>query len=183
LHLTLATTLLSLALGAAPSTGTVPLGLWVPERGDEMIVDTAENVGYLVHANGDYTSFEVATGQKRVVRYIGRTYDARTPNHAWVAKSLEKKGDHVTYGISGRFLRLYEDDERTAYGIHPYKFEDKMMSENDRFGSMGCIIVREAIMDIVERTFELNGDALPVTTVHGLTHAIAGDAESDHILE
>ncbi len=140
--------------------------------GDSLVVDTKENVGYLVHADGDYTAFPVATGQHRVVRYIGRTYDASTPNRSWTVEKEEKKGDHITFGKSGRFLRLNkhagDDDEDSAYGIHSHAYADKMLSRTDRYRSMGCVIVTENMLDVIEATFKLNDDRLRVVTVNGL---------------
>ena len=136
--------------------------------GDTLIVDTEVNVGYLVHRNGGYTKFVVATGQRRVVRYIGRTYNARTPNTEWSVLDKEVKGDRTTFGKQGLFLRLYDEDGRTAYGIHSHRSADIMLSEIERYRSMGCIIVSQEVLDIVEATFEGNGRRLDVVTVAGL---------------
>jgi hypothetical protein len=139
---------------------------WIPAEGDRFIVDTTENVGYLVRSDSAaYTNFPVITGQKRVVRYIGRTYDATTPNQHWIVKSRHIKGDRVTFGPTGRFLRMYKDgEEYTSYGIHEHRSEDSMFSEESRYQSMGCIIVKTAILDIIERTYETNGGVLDVVT-------------------
>ncbi len=166
---------LSLALGttalpsSSPSSASgLPLSLWEPKAGDTFIVDTKENVGYLVHENGRYTSFDVVTGQRRRVYYIGRSYNATTPTKAWVASSVHVKGDRLTFGKTGRFFRLYDEGERTAYGIHGYGREDDMFSQDSRFQSMGCVIVREHILNIIEKTYELNDQKMNVITVYGL---------------
>ncbi len=153
---------------SGPLQSPTPLALWEPQVGDAFVVDTESNTGYLIHQNGEFTSFEVVTGRREVVRYIGRTYNAATPNRSWKVESNETKGDRFTFGVTGRFLRLYDEDGKTPYGIHPYKFEDKMFSENGRFGSMGCIIVRESTMDLLIKTFDLNGGSLDTTTTYGL---------------
>ncbi len=139
---------------------------WQPMVGDRFIVDTTENAGYLIRSDSSsYTTFPVITGQRRVVHYIGRTYDARTPNQRWVVKTRHIKGDRITYGPTGRFLRMYKDgQEYTSYGIHEHRSEQRMFAENERYQSMGCIIVKTAIMDVVEATYELNGDLLEVLT-------------------
>lgn len=134
-----------------------------------LLIDTKDNVGYLVHKDGVFTSFRVATGQKRVVRYIGRTYDARTPVRSWVAQTpVETKGDRTTFGKNGHFLRLSFKEERTPYGIHPHRYNERMLAEDERFESMGCIIVSDAIMETIEQTFALNGNRLEVVTSYGL---------------
>jgi len=157
------------AASVPPLAERVGFREWQASVGDKLLVDTQNNMGYLVHTDGRYFRFPVVTGQRKFVCYIGRCYNAATPNWSWEALSKEVKGDRITFGPSGRFLRLFKDgSEHTAYGIHEYKYEDKIFSENNRFGSMGCIIVRKPIMDLMERTFDLNEGALPVLTQHGV---------------
>ena len=149
---------------------SIPLSDWTSQVGDHFIVDTAENRGYLLRAdNSLYTEFPVITGQKRIVTYISRTYNAETPNWHWVVKSKHIKGDRTTFGPTGRFLRLYKDGEDyTSYGIHEHRSEVRMFGEVDRYQSMGCIIVQSAVLDVVERTYELNGEMLDVVTQTGV---------------
>ncbi len=145
---------------------------WQPEKGDELLVDTEENIGFLIREDGAYTTFPVATGQRRVVRYIGRTYNATTPVSLWKAKSSEVKGDRITFGKYGRFLRLYETEEagvtRTPYGIHSHAYIEKMLAGIERYRSMGCVLVSEAVLDRIIETFALNDGELLVRTVKGL---------------
>ena len=173
---TLTSTLLALIL----SVPTAPLDTppvahqisaenWEIMEGDKVIVDTKENLGYIFHEDGRYFNFDVVTGQQRWVYYIGRSYNASTPNWNWTAKSMHIKGDRLTFGPSGRFLRLYKDGtDRTAYGFHEYGDEDEIFNGLDtRFRSMGCIIVRKPIMDLLVQTFEQNG-SIEVITKHGI---------------
>lgn len=144
----------------------IPIEDWTPETGDHLMVDTSSNNGYLLRAdNSLYTEFPVITGQKRTVHYIGRTYNAATPDWNWVMKSRHIKGDRITYGPTGRFLRLYKDGtEYTSYGIHEHRSEERMFGEESRYQSMGCIIVQSSILDMIEQTYELNGEMLDVVT-------------------
>ncbi len=153
----------------APAYHAVDNASWIPEAGDSMLVDTKENMGYLVHSDGAYYTFPVATGQRRVVRYIGRTYNATTPERNWVVQSEQTKGDRVTFGPRGLFLRLFVDGESTPYGIHGHRDSAKMIADpsEERFRSMGCIIVDEEILTIIEKTFTLNGGSLSVQTHYG----------------
>ena len=164
---------------------SIPVHAWVPEVGDSFYVDTKENMGYLVHTDGVYTAFPVVTGKKEFVYYIGRGYRADTPNRDWVAKSLHFKGDRMTFGaanpkeyshIDGAFLRLYIDGvENSPYGIHPNRNSKRMFEETERFESMGCVIVSDAMMRVILQTWHLNGEQLNVITRHGLeTKQIAG---------
>ncbi len=150
---------------------------WKAQPGDRVVVDTQNNQGYLIHADGQYLKFPVVTGQRRWVYYIGRSYNASTPNWNWVAKSSHIKGDRVTFGPTGRFLRLYKDGvDHTAYGFHEYRTDEEMFEDADgnlapaseRYRSMGCVIVKTAMMDLIMETWEINGGLLNVTTQYGV---------------
>jgi hypothetical protein len=141
------------------------LGEWMPWAGDRLMVDTKTNSGYLVHTDGSYIEFPVATGQRRTVHYIGLTYFAATPERTWSAETLENKGKSVTFGPTGRFIRLFHKDERTSYGIHGHRDIAQMLESDKRYYSMGCILVGEEILNIIETTYnELGG--FEVITVH-----------------
>jgi hypothetical protein len=149
-----------------------PLSEWVTEAGDSFVVDTRENIGYLLHEKGGYTVFPIATGQRRVVRYIGRTYDATTPVGAWKVTSVQVKGDRITFGKTGRFLRLSSIEtsgtlEDTSYGIHSHAYIDKMLSRSDRFRSMGCVLVSEDMLNVILSILEENEGSLTVVTTAG----------------
>lgn len=148
----------------------IPLSDWTPEPGDHLMVDTESNNGYLLREdNSHFTEFPVITGQKRVVHYIGMTYNAATPDGNWVMKSRHIKGDHITYGPTGRFLRLYKDGtEYTHYGIHEHRSETRMFGEKSRYQSMGCIIVQSEVLDVIEATYEMNGEMMDVVTKKGI---------------
>ena len=141
---------------------------WQPAIGDKMVIDTKENRGYLIHTDGRSIDFPVVTGQHRNVCYIGRCYNAATPSRDWIAKSKHIKGDRLTYGKTGRFIRLYDSDGRTHYGIHGYGKEEEMFAQKSLFQSMGCVIVRESILNIIDATFALNKKSLSVITKKGV---------------
>ena len=177
----LASTVLSLVIGfSAPLSLVTSLSLesWTPEVGDVLIVDTKDNIGYLVHTDGVFLSFLASTGQRKVVRYLGRTYNAMTPEKAWVAKSFHIQSDRITFGaadpntypeLDGAFLRLYVDGTQyTHYGIHPTKYSKSIFAETDRYESMGCIIVSDEMMEVILETWRLNGKELTVVTKYGL---------------
>lgn len=164
--------MLSVVLGiTAPVTlaSSVSVETWQPEIGDMFVVDTQANQGYIVHRDGVFITFPVVTGKRAVVRYIGRTYKATTPEAAWVVKSRHTKGDRTTFGVTGSFLRLYRNgDESTPYGIHGHRYSERMLSQEERFESMGCVIVSEDVLNILEATYEFNHQSLIVLTSYGL---------------
>lgn len=164
---------IGLFLAAQAQTATlpqeVPLENWSPRMGDRIVIDTQKNEGYVVHpATHEYIRFPLITGQRRVVNYIGLTYNAATPNRDWMMQSLDSQPDRYTYGPEGHFLRLYVDGERTHYGIHGHAAEDIMFARENRFQSMGCIIVQTEILDLLMKTFALNEGQVPVTTRYGI---------------
>ncbi len=144
---------------------------WQPMTEDFLVVDTEKNMGYLVHRDGGFTEFPVATGQRRVVRYIGRTYNAKTPNKVWTVLDKEVKSDRTTFGSQGLFLRLFDADGQTPYGIHTHRSITAMLAEEERFRSMGCVLVSQTVLDVIEATFEGNKRKLEVTTVAGFGDA------------
>ena len=161
-------------MAPAPVPLSVSLTEWHAEAGDRFVVDTEKNEGYLVHADGRYAAIPVVTGRRKFICYIGRCYNGATPTGTWKVKSRDIKGDHITFGSSGRFLRLYKDgEESTAYGIHEYGYEEKMFSGDDRFKSMGCIIVKKAVMDILDATYTLNGEDIDVITQENIVEPVS----------
>ncbi len=148
---------------------SVSVEAWQPEIGDIFIIDTQANMGYLVHRDGVFINVPVVTGKRAVVRYIGRTYNATTPEATWVVKSRDTKGDRTTFGKTGSFLRLYKNgEESTPYGIHGNRYSERMLAQDVRYESMGCVIVSEEILHILENTYEQNGQSLTVITSYGL---------------
>ena len=165
------------AFGSSTPLLQIPQEDWQPRMGDRLFVDTKNTIGYLIHTDGRYTTFPVVTGQNRYVSYIGRYYKATTPTWDWSVKSTHIEGDRVTFGETGRFLRLYKDGERTAYGIHGHRDAETMLSEDKRFRSMGCIIISEEVLSIIEQTYNLGGGTLNVTTEYGSPFAVLLSAE------
>ena len=137
-----------------------------PAKGDRFIADTKNNLGYIVHENGSYTSFLIASGRNEKVRYLGMTYVATTPVKTWKASKVNTQPDRITFGKKGTFLRL--DD--TRYGIHDYAYLDEILEKDvsGRFFSMGCILVKDEILQILLKIRELNGGVLEVATVYGV---------------
>ena len=176
-----------LATSAFASNATIPFQIsiaeWEPQVGDQLLLDTKNNLGYLTHNNGLYIHFPIVTGQQRNVWYIGRYYNAATPTWDWEMKSTHVKGDRVTFGPTGRFLRLYKDGEdRTPYGIHGHRDAEMMLSEegDERFRSMGCIIVSEDMLKLIERTYLLKNSSLIVKSTYGNPFEIlVSQAEKD----
>lgn len=144
---------------------------WVPTQGDYVMVDLSTNTGYLASEDGRLLApFDVVSGQKNIVNYIGLRYWAETPEHEWTVKQKFVKEDRVTFGQRGLFLRLYLDNKFTHYGIHAYKYADSLLSldDDERYQSMGCILVSEDVLTIIEEVFEANEEeGMRVLTYRG----------------
>ena len=165
--------LLSLVPHSARAAGSTAVALWEPRAHDVFVVDVSRNEGYLVHEDGDYVTFPVATGRRSYVYYIGRGYKANTPIRTWTAEQKQIKGDRHTFGVSGRFIRLYRGGEDSPYGIHSYYKENDWMEAEGRYFSMGCVIVSEGMMDVIEKTFDVNGRKMTVITTDNLEATFA----------
>ena len=147
----------------------IDLSRWVPEVHDRFIADTKSNVGYIVHDNGSYTMFRIGSGKNSEVWYLGRRYNAHTPERVWKVESITYQTDHITFAKSGEFLRLYTDGESTPYGIHATQNINEMLTWEDRYKSMGCILVSNDVLQVLAHTYVMNGNKLEVATVEGLS--------------
>lgn len=156
-----------------PAALPVSLENWQPRAGDRLVIDTKENEGYLIHTDGRHLNFPVITGQRKNVYYIGRYYFAATPERKWNVESMDIKSNRYTFGPSGRFLRFHYENDQTPYGIHEHNAEEVMFERNDRFQSMGCIIVKTEIMDILEKSFQLNEGEIKVITKYGAENPVS----------
>ena len=166
------------ALFTPPSYLTNDLQEWTPMVGDKFEVNVETNMGRLIHENGESVEFEVVTGVRRVVSYIGLRYFAATPAQNWIVRTTEIKRDRWTFGKTGRFIRLFKvgvdgTEESTSYGIHPFLNEDSMFKVPGRYGSMGCIILRESLEDLIEKTIETNGGSMSVRTFPEMPKTVA----------
>lgn len=161
------------SLFATTSKVARSITVWQPEKGDILEIDVATNTGRLVHVSDGFSiTFPVATGQKRWVYYIGRYYYAATPEQNWEVKSLDIQPDRFTFGPEGKFLRLFKNGEtRTSYGIHSHKYIDNMLAQDVRYKSMGCILVSEEMMDVLEETYNANGETLEVRSYSSFVSA------------
>ncbi|MDD5624029.1 MAG: hypothetical protein PHI23_04970, partial [Candidatus Peribacteraceae bacterium] len=55
---------------------------------------------------------------------------------------------------------------------HEYGNEKSMFDDQPRFKSMGCIIVKKEMMDILDATFAANGGSLDVLTQYGVADPV-----------
>lgn len=162
--------LVTVSSGPMTSAQAITLQNWIPAVDDRFIADTQMNQGYIVHTNGAYTTFPIGSGKEENVRYAGLRYNAATPDEKWIVKSTTIQKDRATFGKSGLFLRLYYNNGTTEshYGIHATGNITDILSDEDRYRSMGCVLVSNDILEILAQTYLLNGKKLEVVTTHGL---------------
>lgn len=153
------------AASEIPTWKQVDIKEFVASKGDYMTVNLEEGIGYLVNDFSlKYARFELLSGVRKYVYYIGRHYYAATPEQTWEVKSKDIKRDRVTFAKSGEFLRLYKEGDPTPYGIHGHKYFQNMLDKGNKFRSMGCIIVADDILDIIEKSYVANDKDLTVVT-------------------
>ncbi len=143
---------------------------WVAEKGDFFVFDIGTNMGYLLREDmSDGVSFVIASGERKERYFDGIKYFAGTPTQEWTVKSLHYHPTGSTYGKHGKFLRLYDENGKTHYGIHTVFNEKEVFSMTDRYKSWGCVLVKDAIFSIVESAFEANENNLRVVTVNSIS--------------
>lgn len=160
---------LAIATAAPSPVQQIPLHDWQPAKGDAFIADTRANIGYLVHADGSFTATKIASGKHETVHYMRQTYNAATPSDHWIVKEINTQTDRLTFGKDGTFMRLYRDGTQyTSYGIHSVANIDKLLETDQRYYSMGCVLVDDRMLAILLDTYELNDESLQVLTIDGL---------------
>jgi hypothetical protein len=138
---------------------------YVSSAGDYLIVYLPTGTAYLANDTTKiYAQFSVLSGQPKNVHYIGRYYFAATPEQEWEIKSMDTKKDRVTFGKTGKFYRLYEDGKSTPYGIHGYKYAAKLIEKGDVYASMGCVIVPEEVLPLIDNSFKSDNKDFKVIT-------------------
>lgn len=160
---------LTVAATSPAALQQIPLDQWQPAKGDSFIADTRANMGYLIHSNGTYATTRIGSGKREVVHYMRITYNASTPSDDWKVGEIDTQTDRQTFGKDGTFMRLYRDGtDRTSYGIHSVGNINDLLAADDRYKSMGCILVSDAVLATLLETYELNDKSLAVLTVDGL---------------
>lgn len=134
--------------------------------GDYVLANLSRGVGYLANRESKiFTTFPLLSGQHRYVYYVGRYYYAATPEQEWVIKEMNIQRDRFTFSESGRFLRMYANgDTYTSYGIHAHAHFETMIERDSKFQSMGCLLVSDEVMDVLEESFYANENGMRVLT-------------------
>jgi hypothetical protein len=153
------------AASEIPTWKQVDIKEFIPSKGDYVLVGLDDAVGYLVNDSSlTYAQFSILSGQQKYVYYIGRYYYAATPEQTWAVKSKDIKKDRVTFSKTGEFLRLYKEGDPTPYGIHGYRYFQKEIEKGRKYLSMGCILVADESLDVIEKSFLANDKDLTVIT-------------------
>ena len=159
------------ALGVAQNAQAkaVSIDAFTPQKGMKVYADTKDNFIYLENPNGTYARDYSGSGKNETVYYMKKKYLATTPVGYWAAKSTTIQTDRRTFGKTGMFLRLYWDGEtRTSYGIHSVSNIEELLGKDDRFASMGCLLVYDDTLNIIKKAYDLNGGTLEVFTMYGI---------------
>ncbi len=127
-----------------------------PSEGDRFLVDINNALGYLInYENKSYTVFPIMTG-------AGRT---PTPEKEWVILEENIQPNRIIFAESGEFFRMYANGEtRTGYGVHGYAYFAEEMVKGTKFLSLGCVLVADNVLDLIEESFIANGNTLQMRT-------------------
>ncbi len=165
LPVVLAATWVPVAQAASSDWNQVEVAEFEATKGDYVMADLKNSTGYLLNdETKTYASFPLLSGQKRKVYYLGRSYFAATPEQTWIVRELAIQSDRVTFSKSGEFLRLYDGEKRTSYGIHGNKYFQTMTSRENKYVSMGCILVADDVLDIIQNSFDADEKEMRVIT-------------------
>jgi hypothetical protein len=151
-------------MGERVEAGAKPKSEWVgltyneytPSFGDYFMVDVANGLGYLMNDSTKfYTSFPLMTGAS----------GTPTPYKEWVVLEKNIQSNRVIFAESGEFFRMFENGtRRTSYGIHGYGYFEEEIANGRKFLSLGCILVADDVLDLIERSYIENGNMLNVST-------------------
>jgi len=128
-----------------------------PSYGDYFMVDIENGIGYLAN---DFTRrmtvFPVMTGAKRTP----------TPEKEWLVLEKNIQSDRITFSKSGEFFRMYldEGEKRTSYGIHGYAYFAKEIKNGRKFLSLGCVLVSDDVLDVIEESFLADNEKMRIST-------------------
>lgn len=129
---------------------------FTPSVGDYFLVDVSNAVGYLINDGSRYyTDFPIMTG----------SLSTPTPYKEWVVLDKNIQRNRVTFSESGEFFRMYIDGKtRTSYGIHGYAYFNDEIEKGRKFLSLGCVLVADDVLDLLEESYILNNNSLRVST-------------------
>jgi len=155
-----------------------PAPEWELEKGDWLVFNVEVNTMQFVRGDKTQKSkkYEVGSGEKleegKKRCYLGMCYDPLTPEGTWEVRSKNQQNWYNVFGSKEGdeqlFLRLYEINGeqriRTFYGIHTTPEIETIFSEDDGFGSWGCLLTRYDLLKKIEELYELNEGVITVIT-------------------
>lgn len=164
---------------------------WRIQKDDYLVVNLSQNTMTINRADGRHTSAPLQVGsglnQDAPVRWIGRTYNPRTPAAEWIIKSKNQQNIRWVFGTNEKdengnpiteqlFLRLYRvnnngEAQYTSYGFHTTPNIESIFTNLNGYGSYGCILSRYDLLKFVEEMLDYqqeNGEeGLRITTYWG----------------
>lgn len=143
---------------------------WHAQKGDFLVFDIGKNMGYLLREDmSEGVYFPIASGEQKERYFRGEKYFAGTPVREWTMGSLHYHPTGSTYGRHGKFLRLYDENGATHYGVHTVYNEKEIFSMTDRYGSWGCVLTKENTFALIESVFYANEQKVRVITLEDMS--------------
>ena len=149
---------------------------WVLQKGDWIIANVEENTLQYVREDHSDMSRPIQIGSGinngKKMYYLGMAYNPQTPEGIWEVKSKQQQTWWNVFGSQESdeqlFLRLYQvkGDQRiySHYGIHTTPEIERIFTEEDGYGSWGCILTRYEDLKMLEQLYELNDNSIKVVT-------------------
>lgn len=157
---------------------------WVLQQGDWIIANVEENTLQYVREDHSEVSEPIAIGSGindgKKMYYLGMSYDPKTPEGIWEVRSKNQQNWWTVFGSEEAneqlFLRLYRvQGERriySHYGIHTTPDIDRILAEEQGYGSWGCVLTKYDDLKLLEKLYHINGESLKVVTTRQSTDEI-----------
>lgn len=147
---------------------------WEIKAGDWLDINLNKNTMRIRRSSGFRSSqkFQIGSGldQDENITWAGETYNPRTPADEWIIKEKNQQNLTSVFGTNekaenGRkiseqlFLRMYRNDSRgnlyrTKYGFHTTPGIENIISEEDGYGSFGCLLSRYQLLKFMEEIYD-----------------------------
>lgn len=169
-------TMAALAQYVAPEYAPQNAAEWVFQKGDWIMANVEDNTLRFVREDASDISQAVQMGSGintgKKMYYLGMLYDPATPEQVWEVRSKEQQNWYSVFGSKGAneqlFFRLYrvQGERRTSshYGIHTTPEIETIFTEQDGYGSWGCLLTRYEVLKSIEDLYELNEGVIKVIT-------------------
>lgn len=169
----------SISAPSAPPSALQSKYDWRIQKDDYLVVNLTQNTMTLNRADGSRTSSPLQVGsglnQDAPIRWIGKTYNPRTPAAEWIIKAKKQQSQRWVFGTNEKdengnqiteqlFLRLYRmndngEPQYSNYGIHTTPNIESIYANSNGYGSYGCILTDYNLLKFLEEMLDYQQEA------------------------